>query len=48
MTGLGFAVALLVVGMAVEAGFFDDLLKADRDRHARNATTMAAIQRPGC
>lgn len=25
---------------AVDATFFDDLLKADRDRHARNASTM--------
>lgn len=30
----------VLMEMAVESGYFDDLLKADRDRHARNATTM--------
>lgn len=32
--------AMAVVGMAVEPEFFSDLLKADRDRHARNATSF--------
>ena len=33
-----------VVGMAISESFFEDRLKADRDRHSTNATTFEKIQ----
>ena len=37
---IGLICCVCAMAMAVDAAYFDDLLKADRDRHARNASTM--------
>lgn len=43
MTGLFFALGFLVIG-AIADSYWEDRLKADRDRHSLNATTLEKIQ----